>query len=562
MAPARALLLPLLAALSAAERPSSATSRGTHVPKAMSLPPARATPLAARAARERAGVTVPRQRPGLAKGPTALALSSRRSTRELSAIVPRAQGDSQASSTDQSVLPAWLPLFVVPALGGSLFGYDIGATSSVVRLLGTGSSDLGSLDSLQLGLVASLPLLGAVVASALLIGIGDKNIGRKTEMYVASVLYGAGTLVQSLSGDLNPVLFGRLIYGLGIGIAMHAAPLYIAETTPTELRGKLVSLKEAAIVLGIVGGYAAGAAFNSDAPDAWRLVFQVALPLEAAMLALNALLLPESPRWLALRGLRDKAVLALMRGQRLDMDEAQSQVNQMMELSGSDGAAEDDLDFVERTKLLVSDPLNRKALQIGVGLVLLQQLSGQPSVLYYANRIFEKAGLGFEAAVGVGVFKTIMTLVSVGLVENPKWGRRPLLLTGTAGMAASLGALSAIFALAGGEEPSSTAVLACVVAFVGFYQIGFGPVTWLILSEIFPLKTRSAALSIGTLSNFASNFLVSALFEFERERVGESALFAQFAIIAAFAVWFETSQVPETRGLSLEQIEEKLKENL
>mmetsp|Transcript_45165 Transcript_45165/g.72634 ORF Transcript_45165/g.72634 Transcript_45165/m.72634 type:complete len:129 (-) Transcript_45165:221-607(-) len=128
-------------------------------------------------------------------------------------------------------------------------------------------------------------------------------------------------------------------------------------------------------------------------------------------------------------------------------------------------------------------------------------------------------------------------------------------------MTASLAALSAIFAQAGGDDPSSTAVLACVVAFVGFYQIGFGPVTWLVLSEIFPLKVRSTALSIGTLSNFASNFLVSALFEFEREKVGEAALFAQFAVIALFALAFENAKVPETRGLSLEEIEAKLKED-
>ena len=115
---------------------------------------------------------------------------------------------------------------------------------------------------------------------------------------------------------------------------------------------------------------------------------------------------------------------------------------------------------------------NRKALTIGVGLVLFQQLSGQPSVLYYANRIFESAGLGFQAAVGVGVFKLIMTLVSVRLVEDPRWGRRPLLLYGTAGMTLSLFALSALFALGGAAGPSQGLVIACVVAFVGCYQVG------------------------------------------------------------------------------------------
>jgi hypothetical protein len=207
---------------------------------------------------------------------------------------------------------------------------------------------------------------------------------------------------------------------------------------------------------------------------------------------------------------------------------------------------------------LTGSPQNRKALTIGVGLVLFQQLSGQPSVLYYANRIFESAGLGFQAAVGVGVFKLIMTLVSVRLVEDPRWGRRPLLLYGTAGMTLSLFALSALFALGGAAGPSQGLVIACVVAFVGCYQVGFGPVTWLILSEVFPLKIRSAAVSVGTLANFGSNFLVALLFDLERANLGEGLLFGQFALIALAAVAFINAQVPETRGLTLEEIEAQI----
>eukprot|EP00466_Bigelowiella_natans_P013468 jgi/Bigna1/88840/estExt_fgenesh1_pg.C_390037 len=422
--------------------------------------------------------------------------------------------DPSPSPVASSSTPSWLPLFAIPALGGALFGYDIGATSAVVRLLGTGSSDLGSLDSLQLGLMASLPLLGAMLASGVIIGAGDAKIGRKTELYTASILYAVGTAIQSLSGSLDLILLGRIVYGLGIGVAMHAAPLYIAETTPSNLRGKLVSLKEAVIVLGIVAGYAAGALTNPSDPSAWRSIFEAALPVELAMFGLVSVLLTESPRWLALRGRKEEAVGALAKSQNMGREAAEIEVEEMIKFS-NEGGGNTDMSFLERSEALLTDATNRKALTIGVGLVLLQQLSGQPSVLYYANRIFEKAGLGFEAAVGVGIFKTIMTLVSVALVEDPKWGRRPLLLTGTAGMTASLAAL----------------------------------------------RVRSTALSIGTLSNFASNFLVSALFEFEREKVGEAALFAQFAVIALFALAFENAKVPETRGLSLEEIEAKLKED-
>ena len=180
-------------------------------------------------------------------------------------------------------------------------------------------------------------------------------------------------------------------------------------------------------------------------------------------------------------------------------------------------------------------------------------------MLYFANRIFERAGLGYEAALGVGIFKLIMTIVSAKLVEDERFGRRSLLLYGNTGVAASLTGLTALYALAGDGEPNQAAIIACILAFVGSYQIGFGPITWLVLSEIFPLRVRGAAVSIGTLANFGSNLLVALLFEVERVSLGETALFGQFALIGIAATWFTNKYVFETRGLSLEEIETKLK---
>ena len=170
-----------------------------------------------------------------------------------------------------------------------------------------------------------------------------------------------------------------------------------------------------------------------------------------------------------------------------------------------------------------------------------------------------QAGLGFEAALGVGVFKLVMTIVSAALVEDERFGRRPLLLYGNIGVTASLVGLTALYGAAGSGEPNQAAIIACILAFVGSYQIGFGPITWLVLSEIFPLRVRSAAVSMGTLANFGSNLLVALLFEAERQSLGESLLFGQFAVIALAATLFTTKYVFETRGLSLEEIETKLK---
>ena len=324
---------------------------------------------------------------------------------------------------------------------------------------------------------------------------------------------------------------------------MHVAPLYIAETAPSSLRGRLVSLKEAAIVGGIVAGYLAGAALGDSSSslasvidvENWRQMFLTALPLEMLMATGAFFIASESPRWLALRGRRDDAEEALIQCQGLGADDAAQQVTTMIDATTQSSTEEDD-SVVGQLNEIFGSPYNKRALYIGVGLVLLQQLSGQPSVLYYANRIVEKAGLGYEAAVGVGVFKLAMTIISSYLVENPKFGRKSLLLYGNMGVTASLGALTALYGFAGPEGPDTNAIIACILAFVGSYQIGFRPITWLILSEIFPLRIRSAAVSMGTLANFGSNLLVALAFEAEREYLGETALFGQFALIAAAAV--------------------------
>ena len=161
--------------------------------------------------------------------------------------LPSITSDTESSKKSDG-LPPWLIPFTTAALGGLLFGSDIGCSSSVVRILGGESSEFGALSALQLGQIASSSLFGAMIASAILIFVGDKNIGRKLELQIASVLFLIGTAVQSLSPTLPLIYLGRIIYGLGIGTAMHVAPLYIAETSPNKLRGTLVSLKEAAIV--------------------------------------------------------------------------------------------------------------------------------------------------------------------------------------------------------------------------------------------------------------------------------------------------------------------------
>jgi len=496
--------------------------------------------------------------------------------------------DSSDGSDSKSILPGWLGAFTTACLGGALFGLDIGSSSSVLRILGSTGFDAAqtagdaaqALDPIQLGQIAGGSLLGAIISSTLIILIGDKDIGRKVELQISSLLFLLGTVVQSVLSSSIPVLLGgRILYGLGIGVAMHAAPLFIAETAPNKLRGRLVSFKEAAIVIGIVAGYAAGAYFGGSSD--WRAVWlDSAIPLEVLMILGSFFLIPESPRWLALRNRKEEAVESLKVLQpELSVDEASSQVQEMITLSSSSVAVDQSTvvgdmktnDALESLKEIFGSPYNRRALVIGIGLVAFQQFSGQPSVLYFANRLFEQAGLGYEAALFIGVFKLIMTFVSAYLVENPQFGRRTLLLIGNSGVTLSLLSL-AYFYLGGnavtdgvgsvGPSVQQYSIIASMLIFVGSYQIGFGPISWLILSEIFPLRIRSTALSLGTLVNFSSNLLVTLIFEAERVLVGESLLFLQFGLIGLAATVFTYFLVFETRGLSLEEIEVKLKKEV
>lgn len=461
-----------------------------------------------------------------------------------------------ALDTKKEIIAPWLSSFSTACFGGLLFGLDIGSSSSVLRILGSTTTSFGNLDALQLGQVASCSLLGAIISSALIVFVGDTKLGRKNELQLAATLYTFGTVVQSFSNSYPLLLLGRVLYGLGIGTAMHVAPLYIAETSPDKLRGRLISLKEAAIVAGIVLGYSSGAFYSVT--ENWQGVFLSALPAEFLML-IGSILVPESPRWLALRGKKSEAIKVVQSLQGIDSTTASKRISEM---SITDSTVADGNEFINKMTEIVSSKYNRRALLIGVGLVLFQQLSGQPSVLYFANRIFESTGLGFEAAVGVGVFKLIMTFISSFLVENPNCGRRTLLLYGNAGVTISLFTLSILYYVGsmGTIDPSllQQLVIASILVFVGSYQIGFGPITWLILSEIFPLSIRSAAVSLGTLSNFGSNLFVTLLFDAERVRVGEPLLFLQFGLIALAATIFTYKYVFETRGLSLEEIEKQL----
>ncbi|KAI8565240.1 hypothetical protein RHMOL_Rhmol03G0243900 [Rhododendron molle] len=367
------------------------------------------------------------------------------------AQVPLVNGERHYDS--YSVLSAVLP-FLFPALGGLLYGYDIGATSCATisvesaTLSGTTWYNLSSVD---IGLITSGSLYGALIGSVLAFNVAD-FLGRRRELIVASVLYLVGALVTALAPDLVVMVIGRFVFGIGIGLAMHAAPMYIAETAPSQIRGQLISLKEFFIVLGMVAGYALGSLLV-DTVSGWRYMYGASTPI-AIVMGIGMWWLPASPRWLLLcaiqgkgtmQDLRETAICCLcrLRGEAIG-DSAPEQVEEMLvELSYVGEEKEAGLAEMFQGKCL-------KALIIGGGLVLFQQITGQPSVLYYAASILE----------------LIMTGVAVVVVDRV--GRRPLLLGGVSVMVISLFLLGSYYTFL--DNAPVMAVVALLL-YVGCYQL-------------------------------------------------------------------------------------------
>ncbi|ESR38136.1 hypothetical protein CICLE_v10028127mg [Citrus x clementina] len=405
-------------------------------------------------------------------------------------------------------------------------------------------------------------LYGALLGSILVYSIAD-FLGRKRELIIAAVLYALGALTTAYAPGLGVLLVGRLLYGLGIGLAMHGAPLYIAETCPSQIRGTLISLKELFIVLGILSGYFVGS-FQINAVGGWRYMYGLSAPL-ALLMGIGMWSLPPSPRWLLLRAVQGKGSLQEYKEQAISalgklrrrppgdkLSERQIE-DTLVSLKSSYTDEKSEGGFLE----LFQGP-NLKAFIIGGGLVLFQQITGQPSVLYYAGPILQSAGFSAAAdatrvSVVIGVFKLVMTWIAVAKVDD--LGRRPLLIGGVCGIALSLLLLSAYYKILGGFPLVAVAAL---LLYVGCYQISFGPISWLMVSEIFPLRTRGRGISLAVLTNFGSNAIVTFAFSPLKELLGAENIFLLFAAIAFLAVLFIVRTVPETKGLSLEEIESKI----
>lgn len=428
---------------------------------------------------------------------------------------------------------------VITAIGGLLFGYDTGVISGAILFI----RDAFSLSSTAQEIVVSAVLIGAVIGASVSGILADKY-GRRIMIIVASIIFGVGAIFTALTPEVYSLIAGRIVVGIAIGMASFIAPLYIAEVAPYNIRGALVSLNQLAITIGIVVSYLVDFVFAPS--GGWRWMLGLAV-VPSIILGVGMYFMPYSPRWLLSKGFSDRAkdVLEKIRGTTLVGDE-------IAEIKSSLAAERES----KWSDLL--DPAIRRALIIGIGLAIFQQLTGINTVIYYAPTILLFAGLqsaavSILATAGIGVINVLLTIVAILLID--RIGRRPLLIGGLVGMVISLMLLGLSFALPGLSSSLGILAIISLMLYVGSFAIGLGPVFWLMISEIYPLKIRGRAMSTATVVNWGMNLVVAITFLSLIQLLGTPGTFWLYGIISIIAIIFVYFRVPETKGRSLEEIE-------
>lgn len=428
----------------------------------------------------------------------------------------------------------------IAGLAGLLFGYDTGIIAGALLTI---ESDFG-LGSLESGMVVGAVPVGAVFGAWFASSRADR-LGRKKLILVSAAVFIIGAIGSAVAGGVGLLVIARVVIGLAIGVASAITPVYISEVAPPDIRGGLVTFFQLAVTIGILVAYLVGLAFT-DVNEGWRWMLGLgAVP--AIVMALGVIRLPESPRWLVMQGDTEGAKEALSTIRTGGNEAITAEVTEIRGgLATEESGSWRDL----------LQPVVKAALVVGIGLAILQQITGINTVIYYAPTIIQQAGIDSDssaifASLGVGIINVLMTVVALRLLDRA--GRRTLLFIGVSGMSFSLFLLGAAFLGSTGTLTSVIAILSLML-FVSSFAISLGPIFWLLNAEIYPLKERGKAASAGTMTNWFFNFLVSLTFLPLIDLLTQSGAFWFYGLIGLVTLWFCWKYVPETKGRSLEQI--------
>jgi sugar porter (SP) family MFS transporter len=445
---------------------------------------------------------------------------------------------------------------LIVAIGGFLLGFDISVVSGVLRFVEAEFA----LGPLQLGwVVASVPLTAAI--GMLASGPLSDRLGRRPVLKIAAVLFGLSAIASAMAPDFSTLVVARMLGGFGVGAALVVAPMYIAEMAPPASRGRFVSFNQLNIVVGISAAFFSNYLILTlgESGDAWTEVLRLGewnwrwmlgietLPAVAYLLALS--LVPESPRWLAMRGRDAEATEVLGRVAGAGAVAVLREVKETI-------AAEARLGRASWRVLL--HPSLRLVMTIGVVVGILQQITGINAVFFYAPMIFEKSGIGanaaFMQAALVGLVNLVFTVVAMALIDRV--GRRPLLGFGLSGIAACMLLLS--WGFSAGDDANPRLILFGILGFVASFAVSLGPVMWVLFSELFPNRVRGVAISFVGLVNSGTAFVVTLVFPWQLQSLGSAMTFLGYGLFALAGLAFVMRVLPETKGRSLEELETQL----
>jgi major inositol transporter-like SP family MFS transporter len=440
-----------------------------------------------------------------------------------------------------------LKVIFVSTFGGLLFGYDTGVINGALPFM----SEALNLNSFTEGLVASSLLFGAALGAVFGGRLSDYQGRRKNILFLA-VLFFISTLGCTLAPNVTVMVIFRFLLGLAVGGASVTVPSYLAEMSPAESRGRMVTQNELMIVSGQLLAFIFNAILGNTMGDnahVWRYMLAIA-SLPAIFLFFGMIKLPESPRWLVSKRKNDDALRVLR--QVRDEKRAQSELNEIKTAFTKESESN------QATFKDMAVPWVRRIVFLGIGIAVVQQITGVNSIMYYGTEILKDAGFQTEAAlignIANGVISVLATFVGIWLLG--KVGRRPMLITGLLGTTTAL-LLIGIFSLTlEGSAALPYIVLTLTVTFLAFQQGAISPVTWLMLSEIFPTRLRGLGMGITVFCLWIVNFFIGLMFPVLLDKVGLSTTFFIFVALGLAAIAFVKKFLPETKGLTLEQLEQ------
>ena len=456
--------------------------------------------------------------------------------------VPSSKGGGYVPTGKEKLNPMVYITAMTAALAGLLFGLDIGVIAGALDFIG---HEFTVSDSTK-ELIVSALLIGAVIGT-FCSGPISRKFGRRKAILLSGAIFVIGSIGCGLAHNPEILIFFRGFLGVAVGIASFTAPLYLSEMAPMQIRGRLIAMYQLMITIGIVLAFVSDTILSYGGH--WRIMLAI-VAVPAAMMAIGVYFLPESPRWLALAGFKEQA-MNVLRKLRSSEEEVKWEL----------GEIENSVVDPEKTKKVIANPNFKKALILGICLQAIQQFTGINVVMYYAPQIFKAAGFDTNqeqmfATIIVGVVNVLATFIAIAFVD--KLGRKPILYIGHIVMGLSMGILGILFFHGMSSAGMQYSAVGMVIIFIIGFAMSAGPIIWIICSEIYPLAARDFGITASTASNWFCNAIVGMTFLTMLNGIGPASTFGLYAVMNIAFMIFYFYFTPETKDISLEEIEENL----